>query len=678
MDSVLHLLTVKQLQGELHKNNLPINGLKSDLIGRLRNFLSTDEDVEQMDEYNDDVTIQNFHCDPTVEIIENADDAELSISNNYVAGTTQNVAESVSYDSTKEFSKREMDLLRRECELLEREKKILKKTNEDLERKLCGSSNKNSSENISLRDIANFIPEFNGVNDSFRSWVNQIITVQNAYSIENNQLKLVIIGKFKDKALNWFHSKSEHIHYTMQELLENMSRIFDTRPNKLFSRREFEARKWQYNESFAMYYNDKIVLANKVPIANDELVEYLIDGLESSILQSQARIQCFKFPEEMLEAFSNIAKEDRSAPLRSRNTETIKRELRCFNCNTVGHHISKCNKPIRPKGSCFECGSLDHLLKGCPKRNGQTATLESTPINIVTSNVCKVRSIPAYLFNLNLKFEDTFYSINSLIDTGSPISLIKYNIIPDKQLITKIPDQSFFGINGSRLDILGHFETDIEINENIFRMIFRVVPDNTMTYDCLLGRNFTTIPGIKIIFGKELNIEIVKDELITNENEIMNIEYENANSNIDLNVSKTKPYYNQLYKLFNDSYLNANKPEIPKNNYEMKIEITKLNHQPFYYSRNKLSFSEKETVSKIISELLRDGVIRKSFSPYSSRIVLIKKKNGETRMCIDFRELNKITVRDRYPLPLIEDHLNELRNRKYFTAIDLKNAFFHM
>lgn len=60
----------------------------------------------------------------------------------------------------------------------------------------------------------------------------------------------------------------------------------------------------------------------------------------------------------------------------------------------------------------------------------------------------------------------------------------------------------------------------------------------------------------------------------------------------------------------------------------------------------------------MIEELLQKGIIKKSNSPYSSPIVLVKKKDGRTRMCVDFRDLNKVVVRDRFPLPLIVDHMD--------------------
>lgn len=67
-----------------------------------------------------------------------------------------------------------------------------------------------------------------------------------------------------------------------------------------------------------------------------------------------------------------------------------------------------------------------------------------------------------------------------------------------------------------------------------------------------------------------------------------------------------------------------------------------------------------------------------SESEYASPIVLLRKKTGELRLCIDFRELNKLLVRDNYPLPNIENLLDSLHNKRYFTVLDLKDGFYHI
>lgn len=79
-----------------------------------------------------------------------------------------------------------------------------------------------------------------------------------------------------------------------------------------------------------------------------------------------------------------------------------------------------------------------------------------------------------------------------------------------------------------------------------------------------------------------------------------------------------------------------------------------------------------------MDDLLSKGIIRPSESEYASPIVIVKKKTGELRLCADYRNLNKITLKDNYPLPLIDDLLDRLSNKSYFSLLDLKSAFYHV
>jgi hypothetical protein len=82
-------------------------------------------------------------------------------------------------------------------------------------------------------------------------------------------------------------------------------------------------------------------------------------------------------------------------------------------------------------------------------------------------------------------------------------------------------------------------------------------------------------------------------------------------------------------------------------------------------------FSQKNEIEKIVHEFLEMGVICPSTIPYSSLVVMVLKKEGTWLMCLDFCTLNKLTIKDKFPIPVIDDLLDELSGAQYFTKLDL-------
>jgi len=109
---------------------------------------------------------------------------------------------------------------------------------------------------------------------------------------------------------------------------------------------------------------------------------------------------------------------------------------------------------------------------------------------------------------------------------------------------------------------------------------------------------------------------------------------------------------------------------------EMKIELT--SDEPVYRRPYRMSQADRNKVQEIVDDLERNGVIRDSTSSYASPVVLVRKKNGETRLAIDYRGLNKITKRINYPLPIIDDQIAQLVNRTTFISLDLKSGFYQI
>ena len=79
-----------------------------------------------------------------------------------------------------------------------------------------------------------------------------------------------------------------------------------------------------------------------------------------------------------------------------------------------------------------------------------------------------------------------------------------------------------------------------------------------------------------------------------------------------------------------------------------------------------------------LQELLDLGFIRPSFSPWGAPVLFVKKKDGSLRMCIDYRELNKLTIKNKYPLPRIDDLFDQLQGRTMFSKIDLRSGYHQL
>ncbi|KAL0532575.1 hypothetical protein IC582_031288 [Cucumis melo] len=79
-----------------------------------------------------------------------------------------------------------------------------------------------------------------------------------------------------------------------------------------------------------------------------------------------------------------------------------------------------------------------------------------------------------------------------------------------------------------------------------------------------------------------------------------------------------------------------------------------------------------------LQELLDKGFIRPSVSPWGAPVLFVKKKDGSMRLCIDYRELNKVTVKNRYPLPRIDDLFDQLQGATVFSKIDLRSGYHQL
>jgi len=172
----------------------------------------------------------------------------------------------------------------------------------------------------------------------------------------------------------------------------------------------------------------------------------------------------------------------------------------------------------------------------------------------------------------------------------------------------------------------------------------------------------------KFSIFKSKQINSISDETITNYDKLFDENYDLS----DNDKSKLKNIVDQYTEHFIVGI-----PSRRVTTGELEIRLLDANktvqRRPY-----RLGVDEKELVRDKIKEMLAANVIRPSNSPFASPILLVKKKDGSDRLCIDYRELNANTVADKYPLPLISDQVNRLRGGKYFSCLDMASGFYQI
>ena len=133
------------------------------------------------------------------------------------------------------------------------------------------------------------------------------------------------------------------------------------------------------------------------------------------------------------------------------------------------------------------------------------------------------------------------------------------------------------------------------------------------------------------------------------------------------------------YSDYSDVFLMENAAELPENTgmNEYTIELKKGKQLPFGPIYN-LGPVELEALKTYIETTLANDFIRPSKSPTGAPILFDRKPDGSFRLCVDYRGLSNITIKNQYPLPLIGESFNRLGRARRFTQLDLTNAYHRM
>ncbi|XP_023289213.1 uncharacterized protein LOC111674140 [Orussus abietinus] len=674
--------TVPELKAKLKATGQSTSGTKAELINRL---LMPDPSGAWMNGPREEIQ----DGDREEQRLESRDEVDFEETRNRRRGDERHDGDRRGVDDRHDgraASWREIELFRKEKELAERELALARKEIEFLQRgttvdvsEYGHSLQRDAPSRIGVSTIAELLNNFDGSSDSYERWEKQVQLLRSTYRLADPMTKILIGSRLKGRAFEWFHSKAGHLEMTTNDLLAEMRKMFFHRINRVAARKLFEERHWKRGEVFGDYLHDKIILANRVPIEEIELIDYVIDGVPDPALRDQARMQRFDSTAALLQSFEKIVLRPKTSPATSFTPKTdsraaaaktresfVQRDGRhCYNCLQVGHVAARC--PAKKKGTrCFRRHEHGHVASRCSR--DADPTKEANTIRFLSDNKQSPRG---------KTFKDVKigpHCVKALLDTDSDISLMRmdqYKRIGAPQL----RDESvpFGGVGLVENRTLGTFYETLMVDEGVYPIAIHVIPDELMNYQLLIGSDFLNTVNVSINEGKAtISAPICNSPPEGELPQIFLIDDVREVDRVDVSHVANREYRQRLLELV-DSY----KPMKARET-EVKMTLVLKDDEPVFQRPRRLSASQRENVNKQIAEWMKEGIVRPSLSDYASPIVTVKKKNGTERVCVDYRMVNRKIVKDRYPLPLIEDHLDSLQGAKVFSTLDLKNGFFHV
>lgn len=353
-------------------------------------------------------------------------------------------------------------------------------------------------------------------------------------------------------------------------------------------------------------------------------------------------------------------------------------------------------------GKCFSCGLPGHVQASCPKKSKTENISNSniaTPSTAVTStNTCsfckkpghkvetcfaKIKSESRNKDNVNFcrEIEVTRNSdimvaviqgvpVDVLIDSGSTISLASSELVKHFDCPRKPAFRVLKGIGSQEVESTYFVTLPIEFSDLTLEVDLFVVDAMYMNTPVIIGTDVLNREGITYVRTRDRQC-ITRDGgrdyetvLTVESSEQLPINTELAGEDLTKLLNIIRKFSSNLITGTAVSTVNTGNMSIKLNN------NTPVNYRPY-----RLSHAETLRVRGIVKDLLDKNIIQESESEYASPILLVTKKDGSDRLCVDYRKLNEVTVKDRFPLPLIDDHIDRLGRHKFFSSLDMATGF---
>lgn len=219
---------------------------------------------------------------------------------------------------------------------------------------------------------------------------------------------------------------------------------------------------------------------------------------------------------------------------------------------------------------------------------------------------------------------------------------------------------------------LGELHTEVIIDNVAYPIMLHVIPNTLTRHGVIIGNDFLDTVEMRRIKGQVIISKLDDSEDKAEKPEVLGVDAIQQVGEVDLSHIKNAKDGEAVRECIN-SYKPCKVREVG-----ISMNIIVKDEDPVHQRPRRLSPSEKAMVDEQIEQWIREGVIQPTYSEYASPIVLIRKKDGSIRICIDYRWVNKKILKERYPLPLIDDQFDSLQGARIFSTLDLRNGFFHV